>query len=155
VRASTIRPMIELLSYYPEGLTRKEMIGKKRIPNVLKKTVEEYNFSRISIERHIKKLMALRVVERTEESNSAGKRGRPTGRYKIRDETRNNLELFAYTVPNLWQENGKWYTGIKVRNPKTKGSKHLRKKEWVGLPFKHTQLDMYSKRAPTNQNTDP
>ena len=74
--------------------------------------------------------MALGIIERTEESKRAGKRGRPTEQYKIRDKARNNLELFAYIVPNLWQKGGKWYTGIEVRNPKRKSPKHLRKKEW-------------------------
>jgi hypothetical protein len=132
VRASTIKPLLELLTYYPEGLTRKEMIGKKKVLNPLKRTVEEYTFSRITIERHIKRLTKLGIIEKIEDTKIAGTRGRPTGRYKITDEARNSLELFAFNVPNLWQIDGKWYTGIWVRNSKTRG-KHLRKKEWLGL----------------------
>lgn len=122
------------------------MIGKKKVPNVLKKTVEEYTFSRITVERHIRKLMSLGIIERVEDNARAGIRGRPTGRYRIRNECRNSVELIAYTVPNMWKIDGEWFNGVWVRNPKTKG-KHLRKKEWIGLPLEDSTLDLYSKRA--------
>jgi hypothetical protein len=122
------------------------MIGKKKVLNPLKKTVEEYTFSRITIERHIKELTKLRIIEKIEDNARAGKQGRPTGRYRIRNEYRNSVELIGYIVPNMWQIDGEWFNGVWVRNPKTKG-KHLRKKEWIGLPLEDSTLDLYSKRA--------
>ncbi len=89
MRASKISEILEILSLKPNGLLWSELVGRHKIivcQNILDadhKKIEhtEIYLPRKTLDRHLKNLIKMGLVEKTVEKT--GKKGRPSGRYNI------------------------------------------------------------------------
>ena len=142
MRASKKEQVYRVLSCRKDGFTWKELLE---------------NFPRQTLARHLKELISSGYIKKVEEPKQAGRRGRPSMRYRIIQQQ--GVGPLCFTMPNMREKeekiNGKierkWVEGVEVRNPKCKAEKHFREKGelpqvYPNHDLNHRSLDLYSER---------
>lgn len=124
-RASKINDLVWFLSFDKHGFTWKQLLGKHKVSGTVmngKKVNDVLNFPRKTLDRHLKTLIQKGLVEKAYLCN--GKKGRPTGKYKLNGKYWEKDSLFGGTVPNMVRdEEGKLLLTRTIRDSTRKDSK--------------------------------